>query len=99
MSVARSVGWSVGPSRSNKNKPNQYDKDFLAMEAISNDTASTHWSVYGLVTAPAQKHATDVVVYTALLGNCPVRVGWVMGRVIFSNMLISTSGCSNAAMI
>jgi len=24
------------------------------------------WSVYGLATAPAQKHATDDVVYTAL---------------------------------
>ena len=62
----RRVGPSVGPSPSNKNEPNQYDKAFSALEAISNDTASAHSSVYGLLTAPAQKHATDDAVYTAL---------------------------------
>ena len=66
MSVGRSVGRSVCRSRKYKNEPNQYNKAFSALEAISNDKASAHWSVYGLVTAPAQKHATDVVVYTAL---------------------------------
>ena len=61
-----SVGLSVGRSvRSNENEPNQYDKAFSALEAISNDTASACWSVYGLVTAPAQKHATDDAVYMA----------------------------------
>ena len=64
-----SVGPSVGPSRSNKNKPNQYDKAFLALEVISNDTVSNHWCVYGLVTAPAKKHVTDDAVYTALFGT------------------------------
>ena len=64
--VWRSVCRSVGRSRSNKNKANQYNKAFSALEAISNDTASARWSVYGLVTAPAQKHATDDAVYTAL---------------------------------
>ena len=34
--------------------------------AISDDTARTRWSVYGLVSAPAQNHATDDAVYTAL---------------------------------
>ena len=59
--VRRSVGRSV---RSNKNELYQYDKAFSALEAISNDTASGPWSVYSLVTAPAQKHATDDAVYT-----------------------------------
>ena len=49
-----------------KNEPNQYNKAFSVLEAISNDTVSARWSVYGLVTAPAQKHATDDAVYTAL---------------------------------
>ena len=40
--VGLSVGWSVGPSPSNKNEPNQYNKAFSALEAISNDTASIH---------------------------------------------------------
>ena len=45
---------SVGPSPQYKNEPNQHEKTVLALEAISN------------VTAPAQKHATDDAVYTAL---------------------------------
>ena len=53
---------SVGPSvRSNEN---EFDKAFSALEAISNDTPSARSSVYGLVTAPAQKHTTDDAVYT-----------------------------------
>ena len=36
-------------------------------EAISNNTVSTRWIVYGLVIAPDQKHMTDDAVYTALL--------------------------------
>ena len=60
------VGRSVCLSRSNKNEPIQYGKTFSALERISNDTASALWIVYGLVTAPAQKHATDDAVYTAL---------------------------------
>ena len=56
MSVCRSVGRSVGLSvRSNKNEPNRYAKAVSALEVVSN------------VTAPAQKHATDAAVYTALL--------------------------------
>jgi len=35
------------------------------LDVISNDTASSWWSVYGLVAAPAQKHATDATVYMA----------------------------------
>ena len=65
--VRPSVGWSVGRSvRSNKNEPIQYDKAFSALEAISNDEASASWSVYGLITALAQKRATDDTVYMAL---------------------------------
>ena len=64
-SVGRSIGPSVGRSPSNKNEPNKYNKAFSALEAISDDSASAPWSVYGLVTAPAQKHATDDAVYTA----------------------------------
>ena len=66
MSVGWSVGPSVGPSPSNENEPNQYNKAFSALGAISNDTASARWSVYGLITVPAQKHATDDGLYTAL---------------------------------
>ena len=65
-SMSMLVCLSVGPSCSKKKEPNQYNKAFSALEAISNDTASARWSVYGLVTAPAQKHATDDAVYTAL---------------------------------
>ena len=66
MLVGQSVCRLVGRSPSNKNEPNQYNKAFSALEAISIDKASAHWSIYGLVTAPAQKHATDDAVYAAL---------------------------------
>ena len=41
-SLCRSIGPSVGRSPSNENEPNQYNKAFSALEAISNDKASAH---------------------------------------------------------
>ena len=67
-----------------KNKPNQYGKAVLALEAINN------------VAAPAQKHATDDAVYTALFllffvflkrhSSCFVRlwVSMIVTRLVFS---------------
>ena len=52
--VGRSVGPSVRRSPLYENEPNQREKTVSALEAIRN------------VTAPAQKHATDDAVYTAL---------------------------------
>ena len=75
-SLCRSVGRSVGPSvRSNENEPNQHEKAVSALEAISN------------VTAPAQKHATDDAVYTALFNNRDELDQWVMQIFKFHSFL------------
>ena len=57
VSVGPSVHRSVRRSCWYKNELNQHEKTVSALEAISN------------VTAPAQKHATDDAVYTALFPN------------------------------